>query len=79
MKAPCFAAAVALLKKDPKLPLVEFCREMDFRAAQYPSGQKYKPPVSWNARTFYDQYRVRSNTVSRFLSEVRKHIAADPS
>ncbi len=79
MKAPCFAAAVALLKKDPKLPLVEFCREMDFRAAQYSSGQKYKPPVSWNARTFYDQYRVRSNTVSRFLSEVRKHIAADPS
>jgi hypothetical protein len=79
VKAPCFAAAVALLKKDPELPLVEFCREMDFRAAQYPSGQKYKPPVSWNARTFYDQYRVRSNTVSRFLSEVRKHIAAHPS
>lgn len=77
-KAPCFDAAVTLLRKDPKLPLVEFCREMDFRAAQYPSGKKYKPPVSWNVRTFYDQYRIRSNTVSRFLSEVRKHIAAHP-
>ena len=75
-KAPCFAAAVELLTKKPDLALLEFCRQMDAKAEQYPSALKYKPPSGWKVRSFYEQYKKRSNTISRFLSDVRKHIRA---
>jgi hypothetical protein len=75
-KPPCFAVAVKLLKQNRDLELVQFCREMDSKAAQYPSVLKYKPPTNWKVPTFFKQYQKRSNTVSRFLSEVRKHIRA---
>jgi hypothetical protein len=75
-RPPCFEVAVKLLEENRNLELVQFCREMDSKAAQYPSVLKYKPPATWGVRTFHDQYRKRSNTVSRFLSEVRKHIRA---
>jgi hypothetical protein len=70
----CFAVAVELLRKNPNLKLIEFCRAMDTKAEQYPSALKYKPPKAWGVSTFFDQYRNRSNTVSRFLSDVRRHI-----
>jgi hypothetical protein len=72
--APCFGFAVELLSNNPNLTLVQLCREMDLKAAQYPSAPRYKPPTTWRVRTFYEQYQKRSNTVSRFLSDVRAHI-----
>lgn len=73
-KAPCFAAAVELLTKNPDLTLLKLCLRMDAKAEQYPSALKYKPPSAWKVKNFYEQYKKRSNTVSRFLSDVRKHI-----
>ena len=71
-KPLCFALAVDLVSINPELTLVEFCRIMDRKAAQFPRSQKYLPPKSWKVASFMDQYRNRSNTVSRFLFDVRK-------
>jgi hypothetical protein len=71
-KPQCFELAVEQLRKNSELTLVEFCRLMDRKAAQFPNSQKYLPPKSWRVRSFFEQYKKRSNTVSRFLSDVRK-------
>lgn len=71
-KPPCFESAIEQLTKNPQLSLVAFCRLMDSKANQYQTSQKYRPPKSWEVRTFMEQYKKRSNTVSRFLSDVRK-------
>jgi hypothetical protein len=71
-KPACFKSAVEQVSKNPSLTLVEFCRLMDRKAAQFPNSQKYLPPKNWKARSFFEQYDRRSNTVSRFLSDVRK-------
>jgi hypothetical protein len=73
-KAPCFNAAMELLKRNPKWGLLDFCRGMDAKAEQYPTSPKYKPPPAWKVRSFHEQYKKRSNTVSRFLCEVRKQL-----
>jgi hypothetical protein len=70
-----FEAAIALLSKKPHLSLVQFCREMDSNAEKFRSAPKYRPPESWETRTFYEQYQKRANTVSRFVSAVRSEIA----
>lgn len=74
-RALCFEAAIALLSKKPHLSLVQFCREMDSNAEKFRSAPKYRPPESWETRTFYEQYQKRANTVSRFVSAVRSEIA----
>lgn len=74
-KPPCFETAAVLLTKRPNLSLVQFCREMDSNAEKFRSAFKYRPPESWNVRTFYEQYQKRSNIVSRFVSAVRGEIA----
>lgn len=73
-KPPCFEAAITLLTKEPKLSLVEFCRKMDAKAEQFKSATKYRPPENWGVRSFYDQYRKRRNTVSSFVSRVRREM-----
>jgi hypothetical protein len=74
-KSPCFETAVALLARKPNLSLVQFCREMDSNAEKFRSALKYRPPESWNVQSFYEQYKKRGNTVSRFVSAVRGEIA----
>jgi hypothetical protein len=71
-KPLCFASAVDLVSRNPELTLVQFCRIMDRKAEQFPRSQKYLPPKTWKVASFMEQYRNRSNTVSRFLSDVRK-------
>jgi hypothetical protein len=71
-KPLCFHSAVVLLRKHPDLSLLRFCQLMDSKAEQHPTSHKYLPPESWNVRSFHEQYKNRSNTVSRFLSAARK-------
>ena len=71
-KPLCFESALKQLRENPGLPLVDLCRLMDRKAEQYPTSQKYLPPERWKVRSFMEQYKKRSNTVSRFLSDVRK-------
>jgi hypothetical protein len=75
-KPPCFAQAIRLLRipGNKDLGLRDFCRLMDSKAEQYPTSKKYKPPATWQVRTFHDKCLQRPNTVSRFLFEVRKHV-----
>jgi hypothetical protein len=75
-KPQCFIEAARLLRLrgNKGLGVVDFCRLMDSKAEQYPTTEKYKPPASWDVRTFYEKYLQRPNTVSRFLSAVRKHV-----
>jgi hypothetical protein len=73
-RPPCFETAVALFTKKPNLSLIQFCRDMDSNAEKFRSALKYRPPESWRTRTFYEQYRKRANTVSRFVSTVRSEI-----
>ena len=75
-KPPCFYTAKRLLAMTPKPSLVEFCRLMDSKAAQYSNNSKYLPPKSWGVNSFHEQYKKRGNTVSRFLSQVRKDMAS---
>ncbi len=73
-KTPYFESALEQLRKNSELTLLEFCLLMDRKAAQFPTSQKYLPPRSWEVRSFFEQYKKRRNTVSRFLSGVRKAI-----
>jgi len=75
-KPQCFIEGARLLRLrgNKGLGVVDFCRLMDSKAEQYPTTEKYKPPASWDVRTFYEKYLQRPNTVSRFLSAVRKHV-----
>ena len=73
-KSLCFQAALNVLRTNPRLSLERFCRLMDSKAEQYPTSLKYRPPENWRVRTFMEQYRKRSNTVSRFLTSVRKEL-----
>jgi hypothetical protein len=77
-KPLCFPAAVNLVSDNPQINLPDFCRLMDRKAEQHPTTTKYRPPESWKVRTFFEQYKKRSNTVSRFLSSVRKEILSHP-
>jgi hypothetical protein len=77
-KAPSFFVAVNLLRKNRDLTLVAFCRWMDSKSEQFRGVPKYKPPTNWKVQSFYEQYRKRPNTVSRFLSTVRKYLHESP-
>jgi len=76
-KPPCFESAVEQLRRNSELTPIEFCRLMDRKADQYPRCQTYLPPKSWKVRSFHEQYEKRRNTVSRFLSSVRKAIRSE--
>lgn len=76
-KTPCFESAIEQLRKNSGLKLLEFCQLMDRKADQFRRTQKYLPPTSWGVRSFCEQHKKRSNTVSRFLSEVRKAINSE--
>jgi hypothetical protein len=76
-KPPCFEVAVDQLRGKPELTLIEFCRLMDSKAEQYPSTQKYRPPKTWEVRSFGQQYERRRNTISRFLCGVRQVIRSE--
>lgn len=76
-KTPCFESAVEQLRKNSELTPLEFCQLMDRKADQFRSPQKYLPPRSWGVRSFCEQHKKRSNTVSRFLSGVRKAIKSE--
>lgn len=73
-KPPCFEVAVDQLKRNLELRPMEFCQLMDRKADQYPTSQKYRPPKTWNVRSFLEQYEKRRNTISRFLHSVRRAI-----
>ena len=75
-KSLCFSAAIDLLRQNPHIKALDFCRMMDRKADQYPTAGKYRPPSGWKVQTFYEQYTKRSNTVSRFLTSVRNEIKA---
>jgi hypothetical protein len=76
-KPPCFEAAVDQLKRNLELTPIEFCQLMDRKADQYPTSQKYRPPKTWNVRSFLEQYEIRRNTISRFLHSVRRAIRSE--
>jgi len=73
-KPTCFNGAVKLVKENPKIKLIDFCRAMDRKAEQHPSSDNYKPPTSWKARSFCEQLTKNANRVSRFLYDVRKSL-----
>lgn len=73
-KQPCFESAVKLLRSNPQVSLLNFCRLMDSKAEQHPTSNKYRPPEGWKVRSFNQQYKKRSNTVSGFLSRARKEL-----
>ena len=76
-KEPCYEGAEAIVAKDPTINVHRFCIQMDRKAEQTPKSPKYKPPSGWKFRSFLEQYQQgRANTVSAFLSRVKKSIRA---
>ncbi len=71
-KPACYETALNVVRSDKDIAPLAFCKKMDSKAAQYPAEPKYKPPSSWRADTFFIQHRKRPNTVSSFLSRLRR-------
>jgi hypothetical protein len=71
-KEPCYEGAAIILRTAPKIDPRSFCIKMDRRAEQNTKDLKFQPPKSWNVRSFLEQHGKRANTISAFMTRVRR-------
>ena len=61
-----------VLVANPKMKVIDVCREIDRLQERHPEQPKFRPVLSWGERLWVDAYKRHKSRVQVYIAKIRR-------